>query len=60
MGCNQRYMNALPDSAWGDLKRELAKRFSDLADSQFALSMLRQTVQKKGDIIQLGTNLVLC
>ena len=58
-GYIQRYMNALPDSTWGDLKGELAKRFSDVTDSQFALSMLRQTVQKKGENIQLYAERIL-
>ena len=50
-------MNALPDSTWGDLKGELAKRFSDVTDPQ--LSMLRQTVQKKGENIQLYAERIL-
>ena len=58
-GYIQRYMNALPDSTWVDLKGELAKRFSDVTDPQFALSMLRQTVQKKGENIQLYAERIL-
>ena len=58
-GYIQRYMNALPDSSWGDLKGELAKLFSDVTDPQFALSMLRQTVQKKGENIQLYDERIL-
>ena len=58
-GYIQRYMNALPDSTRGDLKGELAKRFSDSTDLQFALGMLRQTKQKKGENVQMYAERIL-
>ena len=58
-GYIQRYMNALPDSTRGDLKGELAKRFSDVTDPQFALGMLRQTRQKKGENVQMYAERIL-
>ena len=58
-GYIQRYMNALPDSTWGDLKGELAKRFLDVTVPQFALGMLRQTRQKKGENVQMYAERIL-
>ena len=37
-GYIQRYMDAFPQNTWNDLRGELAKRFSDVTDSQYALS----------------------
>lgn len=48
-----RYMEAYPHNTWVQLKTELAKRFSDITDSQYALSLLRSIKQKPGENIQL-------
>ena len=47
-GYIKRYMEALPQNTLGDLKTELAKRFSDVTDSQYALSLLRSVRQIVG------------
>lgn len=51
-GFIERYMQANPQNTWDQLKRQLAVRFSDVTDPQFALSLLRQTKQKLGENIQ--------
>ncbi len=52
-GFIERYMDANPDSTWAHMRRELAKRFSDVTDTQFALSVLRNIRQKAGENIQV-------
>ena len=46
-GYIQRYMDALPQNTWNGLRGELAKRFSDVTDSQYALSLLRSEKGKR-------------
>ena len=40
-------MQANPANTWGQLKEQLAVRFSDVTDPQMALSMLRSVKQKR-------------
>lgn len=58
-GYINRYMEAFPQGTWADLKKELAKRFSDVTDSQYALSLLRSVRQKHGENIQLYAERIL-
>lgn len=41
-----------PNITWARLKQELTKRYSDLADAQFARQALRRKLQRKGQSIQ--------
>lgn len=58
-GFIQRYMIANPDNTWQQLKEQLAVRFSDVTDSQMALSLLRAVKQKPGENIQLFAERIL-
>lgn len=51
-GFIQRYMQANPNNTWAQMKTQLSVRFSDVTDSQMALSLLRQVKQKTGETIQ--------
>ena len=50
-GFIERYMNQNPNHNWGQMKQQLAVRFSDVTDCQMALSLLRQCKQKVGESI---------
>ena len=52
-------MDAFPQNTWNDLRGELAKRFSDVNDSQYALSLLRSVRQKVGENIQIYAERIL-
>lgn len=58
-GFIQRYTAAIPDGTWDALRRELAKRFSDVTDPQFALSVLRNIRQNQGENIQVFAERIL-
>lgn len=58
-GFIQRYMEAFPQNTWNDMKGELAKRFSDVTDPQYALSLLRSIRQKSGENIQIYAERIL-
>lgn len=58
-GFIQRYMEAFPQNTWNDMKGELAKRFSDVTDPQYALSLLRSIRQKPGENIQIYAERIL-
>ena len=58
-GYIQRYMDAFPQNTWNDFRGELAKRFSDVTDSQYALSLLRSVRQKVGENIQIYAERIL-
>ena len=51
-------MDAFPQNTWNDLKGELAKRFSDVTDSQYAVSLLT-SVRQKGENIQVYAERIL-
>ena len=46
-------MTANPNNIWDQLKEQLIVRFSDVADAQKALSLLRQTRQKAGESVHV-------
>ena len=50
-GFIERYMTQNPNHNWGQMKAQLAVRFSDVTDGQMALSLLRQCKQKGGESI---------
>ena len=52
-GFIQRYMIANPDGTWEQLKTQHAVRFSDVTDTQMALSLLKSVKQKVGEDIQV-------
>ena len=52
-GFIERYKRGNPNVTWGELKVELASRFSDVTDRSFALSLLRQIKQKQGESLNL-------
>lgn len=58
-GFIQRYIAANPDNNWQQLKEQLAVRFSDVTDSQMALSLLRSVKQKPAENIQLFAERIL-
>lgn len=58
-GFIHRYMQANPHNTWAQLKQQLAVRFSDVTDSQTALSMLRSVRQKPGENIQVYAERIL-
>ena len=58
-GFIHRYMQANPANTWGQLKEQLAVRFSDVTDPQMALSMLRLVKQKQGENIQVYAERIL-
>lgn len=58
-GFIQRYMLANPNNTWGQLKEQLAVRFSDVTDAQMALSLLRAVKQKPGENIQVYAERIL-
>lgn len=58
-GFIQRYTASVPDLTWDALRRELAKRFSDVTDPQFALSVLRNVRQKHDENIQVFAERIL-
>lgn len=45
----KRWMCAFPNGRWDILRRDLASRFSDVANPQFALAMLRRVKQNHGE-----------
>ncbi len=47
----KRWMMAYPNGRWDLLRRDLALRFSDVANPQYALAMLRRTKQNHGESI---------
>ena len=51
-GFIQRHMQANAAHTWAKMKAQLAVRFSDVTDSQMAMSLLRQVRQKAGENIQ--------
>ena len=51
-GFIQRYMQANPNNTWAQMKTQLSVSFSDITDSQMAMSLLRQVKQKTGETIQ--------
>ena len=52
-------MQANPANTWGQLKEQLAVRFSDVTDPQMALSMLRSVKQKQGENIEVYAERIL-
>ena len=50
-GFIERYMTQNPNHNWGQMKAQLAVRFSDVTDGQMALLLLRQCKQKVGESI---------
>ena len=58
-GFIHRYMEANPQNTWGQLKQQLALRFSDVTDPQIALTMLRSVKQKHGENIQIYAERIL-
>lgn len=52
-GYIRRYTLAHNQCTWNQLRQELAKRFSDVTDPQYALTLLRNTRQKVGENIQI-------
>lgn len=52
-GFIHRYMLANRHQTWEHLKQQLAVRFSDVTDSQMALSLLRNCKQKSGESIHV-------
>ena len=50
-GFIERYMTQNPNHNWGQMKAQLAVRFSDVTDGQMALSLLRQCKQNVGESI---------
>ena len=52
-GFIERYRREHPNATWGELKVELASRFSDVADRNVALTLLRQIKQKHGESLNL-------
>ena len=52
-GFIHRYMLANPNQTWQHMKQQLAVRFSDVTDSQMALSLLRNCKQKTGESIHV-------
>lgn len=58
-GYIQRYMTANPDQTWGQLKEELALRFSDVTDSHHAMSLLRALRQGHYENIQVYAEILL-
>ena len=52
-------MEANPQNTWGQLKQQLALRFSDVTDPQIALTMLRSVKQKHGENIQIYAERIL-
>ncbi len=55
----QRYIEAFPQNTWDQMKGELAKRFSDVTDPQYAHSLLRSIKQGPGENIQLYAERIL-
>ena len=51
-GFIRRYMSDNPDCSWDQMKTELSKRFSDVADGSLALRMLYQIRQNPGENVQ--------
>jgi len=49
----ERYMNSFPDSNWGDMKNELAKRFDTISDAACAMAILRTLKQKQNENTQV-------
>lgn len=49
-GFIQRYMEAYPQHTWNQLRGELAKRFSDVTDPQYAISLFRSVGKSRGKI----------
>ena len=58
-GFIQRYMTANPNNTWDQLKEQLSVRFSDVADAQMALSLLRQTRQIAGESVHVHAERIL-
>ena len=52
-GFIQRHLKENVGETWANLKKELAKRFSDVTDQHVALTLLRQTKQKPNENVQL-------
>ena len=51
-GFIERYSKENPRCTWNELKKELAKRFSDVTDAAFAMGMLKNIHQKLGENCQ--------
>ena len=58
-GFIHRYMEANPQNTWGQLKQQLALRFSDVTDPQSAFTMLRSVKQKHWENIQIYAERIL-
>ena len=52
-------MEANPQNTWGQLKQQLALRFSDVTDTKIGLTMLRSVKQKHGENIQINAERIL-
>lgn len=51
-GCIQRFITNNDQMTWGELKRELSSKFSDVNDAHHAMSVLRSMKQGHGENIQ--------
>ena len=58
-GFIQRYMTANPNNTWDQIKEQLSVRFSDVADAQMALSLLRQTRHKACESVHVYAERIL-
>lgn len=58
-GFIERFRAGNPNADWRDLKTELARRFSDIADCHTALTMLRQIKQRHGESLNLYAERIL-
>lgn len=48
-----RYLTVNDESSWADMKNELSKRFGDITDSAYAMSVIRTLRQKPSENVQL-------
>lgn len=58
-GFINRYITANPTNTWEQMKEQLSVRFSDVADAQMALSLLRRVKQKHGENIHAYAEKIL-
>lgn len=48
-----RYLEANDNATWAELKQQLADRFSDVKDSEHALTLLQKSKQNRGETVPL-------
>lgn len=49
----KRHLETNQAQSWNDIKAEMTKRFAEVTDTQYALSLLRKVKQKPGESIQV-------